>query len=152
MKRTLDEELENHQYVVITPVGCSMQPLMYGGKCSVIVEKPTNPLRPNDLPVYLRTDGAQVIHRIIRVGQDCYYIRGDNCLGLEVVPKEQVVGVVTKIYKNGRYISMDDPAYRCYVAIWNAIFPLRALFYRLKSKLSQLKSRWRAYETRKNDN
>lgn len=118
-----------------------MRPLLYQGRTHVVVEQVVGVLRPNDLPIYRRGDGKYVLHRIISVGEGCYYIRGDNCIGMEIVPQQQVIGVVTRIYRNGKYLEMNDQNYLRYVSVWNAIYPLRSLWLRLRGVLSSIKSR-----------
>ena len=75
------------------------------------------------------------VDRIIRVGKDCYYIRGDNRFGLEEVPKDWVLGMVTQIYRNGKYISVTDFEYRLYVFWLHLSYPFRRVYSSIKARL-----------------
>ncbi len=137
----LANEIKSHKYTVINVVGVSMQPLLYQGTTQVVVKQSVGELFPNDIVLYRRGKDEQVLHRVIRVGESCYYIRGDNCIGMEKIPKADVFAVVTKIYRKGRYIEMDDPAYLRYVAFWNTSFPLRLFCFRLRGIAGSIKRR-----------
>lgn len=125
MELKLVQELKAHQYVVLNTKGVSMRPLLREGETHVIVEKPTGDLPRHSLPIYQRRDGALVLHRIVGVKKNHYRIRGDNCYTTEVVPKDWVVGVVVKIYKDDRYITMDDRDYRRYIVGLRVSYPFR---------------------------
>lgn len=75
--------------------------------------------------LYVRSDGTQVLHRIIDFDRDVCLIRGDNTFALERVPKETVKGVMVKLWRGKREISVEDSSYKAYVSFWNAIYPLR---------------------------
>ena len=66
-----------------------------------------------------------MLHRVISVRDDGYLIRGDNTYAMETVPNDAVIGVLTGFVRKGRQYSVEDPAYRRYVRLWNAVYPLR---------------------------
>lgn len=128
----IEQEILSGRPVVITTAGVSMQPLLYHKSTRVVVLKADKELLPGDLPVYKRADGQLVIHRILRKDDDYYYIRGDNCISTEKVPKSDVIGVVTEIYRKNRHFTVDNRWYLIYVRLWNAIFPIRRLWMRFE--------------------
>ena len=130
-----EQQLNAGKTVTSFTVGDSMEPLLYDRKTHVFLRKPEGELRRNDIPLYRRPTGEYVLHRIIRVGEDCYYIRGDNRTGLEEVPKDWVLGVVTQIYRNGKYISVTDPGYRLYVFCLHLVYPFRRIYSSIKARL-----------------
>ena len=132
-KTTIAEQLRAGKTVAVSTHGVSMQPLLYENKTHVLIEPLNRDLKVGELPVFLRSDGKYVLHRVIRVDDDFYYTRGDNCIGMEKVPKERMLGVVTEIYRNGRYIKMTDRSYCLYVSIWQATAPLRIFYFRLRA-------------------
>lgn len=84
------------------------------------------PLRKYDLPLYRRSEGVYVLHRIIRVTPDGYDIRGDNTYCTEKGIKDsQIIGVLDSFTRNGKTRATADLAYRCYVRIHCAAYPLR---------------------------
>lgn len=121
--------------------GVSMRPLLYQGKTHVILQPLDRELKPGDLPIYQRPSGVYVIHRLIRIGEDHYYTRGDNCMSGEKIPKDWVIGIVTEIFRKGKNISVTGRGYRAYVAFWNAIFPLRWVYYFARKCVKWLRAR-----------
>ncbi len=130
-----EAQLNAGKTVISFTVGDSMEPLLYNRKTHVFLRKAEGKLQRNDIPLYRRPTGEYVLHRIIRVGEDCYYIRGDNRTGLEKVPMDWVLGVVTQIYRNGKYISVTDPGYRLYVMLLHLVYPFRWFYSRVKARL-----------------
>lgn len=127
---SLEREILSGKPVVTFTSGDSMEPLLYHQNTRVVIQKADGKLKKGDLPVYRRPSGQFVMHRIIRVEDDCYYTRGDNRFGSERVPEEWVLGVVTEIYRKKSHILVTDWNYRLYVTIWNLSYPLRYVFCR----------------------
>ena len=146
-------ELLQGRFVIISTSGVSMQPLLYDkGKkntTQVLVEPITKPLKAGDLPLFIRQDGKYVLHRLIKVYKDAdgnavlYRTRGDNCMSCERIVPDNMLGIVTEIYRNGRTIRPQDTGYRIYIKLWNIIFPIRYIWYKIRAKLSGVKRRLR---------
>lgn len=134
----LEKEILSGKPVVTLTSGDSMEPLLYHQDTRVVIRKAKDNLNKGDLPVYRRPSGQFVMHRIIRVDESCYYTRGDNRCGVERVPKDWVLGIVTEIYRKNRHILVSDWRYRLYVAMWTGIYPIRYIFYRGR----MAKSKW----------
>lgn len=134
----LEKEILSGKPVVALTSGDSMEPLLYHQDTRVVIRKAKDNLNKGDLPVYRRPSGQFVMHRIIRVDESCYYTRGDNRCGVERVPKDWVLGIVTEIYRKNRHILVSDWRYRLYVAMWTGIYPIRYIFYRGR----MAKSKW----------
>lgn len=128
---SLAREIASGRPVVSFSVGDSMEPLLYHRQTRVVIAQAVQELKPGDLPVYQRPSGDLIMHRIIRKDAVCYYTRGDNRYGLEKVPKEWVLGVVTEIYRKERHFSVTDPKYRFYVRFWSFSYPVRWIFHRM---------------------
>lgn len=140
-KLTIAQQLKNGQTAMTFTKGVSMQPLLYEGKTHVILTPVTTKLKIGELPIYLRPDGKYVIHRLIKIDDTHYYTRGDNCITYEKVPKEWVVGVVSEIYRKGRYIKVTEKKYRLYVTFWRITAAPRILLKKIKLKLSRIKNK-----------
>ncbi len=123
--------------VVCFTNGDSMEPLLRHRASRVVVRRTDRPLKPGDLPLYRRPDGTFILHRIISADDRYYYTRGDNRCGLEQVPREWVLGVVTEIYRKGRHFSVTHPLYRSYVALWNGLYPLRWAAYKCRGRMKK---------------
>lgn len=110
------ERLLEQQGFIVAPVsGDSMLPMLDEKKDSVRVVPIKRALEKYDLPLYRRPGGKLVLHRIIEVRKNHYIICGDNRKKLEKVPHRWVIGVMEGFFKDGRYVSADDPEYRAYV-------------------------------------
>lgn len=126
----LEKEILSGKPVVTLTSGDSMEPLLFHKNTRVVIRKAKGTLHKGDLPVYRRPTGQFVMHRIIHVDDDSYYTRGDNRYGRERVPKDWVLGVVTEIYRKNKHIFVTDFQYRCYVTIWNVLYPVRYVLHR----------------------
>lgn len=131
---SLEEEIASGHPTVLLTSGDSMEPLLYHRDTRVVVINRKN-LGKNDLPVYKRPTGQLVLHRIIKVDEKFFYTRGDNRCGLEAVPKEWVIGMVTEIYRKNRHFSVTNRRYKLYVHGWNIIYPLRWFWYKLRARI-----------------
>ncbi len=82
----------------------------------------------------------QSSHRETRL----YITRGDNCIGYEVVKREEIIGKITEVHRISGWrpwhiiprkkFAVTDGSYRLYSRIWAAIWPLRRLLYRIRGK------------------
>ena len=55
-----------------------------------------------DILVFLYKDDEIIVHRLLKIENDTYFCKGDNCFRLEDIPYERIVGKVIKI--NGKNI------------------------------------------------
>lgn len=132
--RSIEEILAEEGTHVSTTVGYSMYPMLRNRRDRVIVTAIGDKrLGRYDLPLYKRPDGKYVLHRILRVKNDHYVIRGDNTYVLERVPFDWVIGYVTEFYRGDRHVSADAKRYRVYAAFWHFIYPVRYLYRRTRS-------------------
>ncbi len=129
MSAGIEESLAENGVHVSTTSGYSMYPMLRDRRDRVIiVPVGKERLHRYDLPLYKRPDGKYVLHRILRVKDDHYVIRGDNTYTLERVPFEWVIGYVTEFYRADRHVSVNSRLYRTYAAFWHFIYPLRVLY------------------------
>ncbi len=137
---TIVQELRKGNAVTYFTVGRSMFPLLTTRKTHVVIA-PVSQLQKNDILLYLRKNGKLVLHRCIRLDSETCYIRGDNTYSLEPVSKEQILGVVTHIYRKGRQFPVSSRLYRAYVRIWNALYPLRLPAWKVRRAILSLFSK-----------
>ena len=129
---SFEEELEENGTLVFTNKGTSMMPLLRQDRdLMVIVKKGEGRCKKYDAVLFKRGE-KYVLHRILKVRPDDYYIVGDNNRRGEYVRDEQILGVLRQVVRDGRTISVEDPAYLCYVHLWCDVFPLRAGFLFLR--------------------
>ncbi|MGT2784391.1 S26 family signal peptidase [Streptococcus merionis] len=139
------KELEAGRSIIYFTQGVSMRPLLYDKnhpKATQIYLEPLthHQLAIGDIPIFQKqSNGQLVLHRLIASDDDYYYTRGDNCVSGEKVPREYVFGYVTKIYRNGKWLSTDSKIYQAYVLVWLHSFWVRKPLMLLRQQLSKLK-------------
>lgn len=122
------EEILNTEGVYSsTTVGCSMYPMLRHRRDMIVILPKTGRLRKYDVPLY-RRNGKLILHRIIKVLPQGYVTLGDNLTQTEIVPEEQVIGVLTEFFREGKHHRVTDLSYRIYahLVVWAA--PLRRLW------------------------
>lgn len=136
---SIAEELKNGKTITYFTLGISMRPLLIERKTHVRI-CPLTQARENDILLYIRENGSYVLHRLVKQEEDWFYMRGDNTFGPERIRKEQAIGVVTQIYRKGKYIEVEtNRMYQWYVRLWRLNYPLRYVWFQGKSFLRQIK-------------
>lgn len=138
-KTTICDQVRSGNSIIVNTRGVSMNPLLYEGKTQVLVEPLKEDLHVYDMPIFYRSKNTYVIHRIIKMDDQYYYTRGDNCLHGEKVPRANVFGVVTKIYKGNHEITMDHPDYLRYLKRLKRNTPFRLFRFQLREWYVRLK-------------
>lgn len=127
-----EEILERDGTLVFTNVGISMLPLLRQGRDIMVLKRKAPDIRCKkyDVVLFKRDNGQYVVHRVLRVCPDGYWIVGDNCVSGESIGDNQVLAVLTAIKRSGKIISVTDRAYLIYVHLWCAPCRLRFLLLR----------------------
>ncbi len=134
---TIAQELKEGKSITFFTKGISMRPLLIERETHVTIA-PLVKAKDTDILLYIRKNGALVLHRCMKQDEVFYYMRGDNTYRLERIEKEQAIGRVTHIYRKGKQFAVDHAVYRAYVWFWNAIYPMRFVWQRLKSIVSKI--------------
>lgn len=133
---TLAEQLDRSGIIIHTNKGTSMLPLLRENRdLMVIRKKDTAYLRKYDAVLYLRDNGEYVLHRVLKVNTDSYWVIGDNCINGEEIHDNQILGVLEEIVRGGKTIKVTDKSYRIFVRVWWIIYPIRVLFKKIKMNL-----------------
>ena len=108
--------MEREGRLVYTNVGISMLPLLRQGKDLFVVEKRgPERLRAGDVVLYRRPPNQYVLHRIVKVRERDYVIRGDNCVNREYgITDEDILGVLTGFVREGKHHTVTEKGYRLY--------------------------------------
>ena len=141
VKTNIKELLETEGRFVGMTSGVSMRPMIVSGRDVVVIEKKKGRLKPLDVALYMRNDKDYVLHRVLKVVEKGYIIRGDNCYSDEKVREEDVIGVLTQYFKKEKPIMMDDKNYLRYVKRRLRWYKPRRFFVILKSKLRAVAKR-----------
>lgn len=139
-KVDIERLLEQGQQVQIKPQGYSMYPMFIPGRDEAILEK-TDPsrLKRGDVVLYRRESGILVLHRILRVRGNDFYMVGDNQSEVEgPLSAEQIKGILTGFIRNGKYRSTRHPVYRAAAGLWLFLRPARPVLSRTVAALKRL--------------
>ena len=129
----IEAELDKHGTYASTTSGVSMEPLFRTRRDMVIIAKPEGELKKYDVALYRDRRGKYILHRVIRVKENEYIIRGDNTYKPEHIAKTRIIGVLTGFNRKGKSYSVTDRSYRAYARIWNFIYPARYVFHGVTS-------------------
>ncbi len=124
----VEEQLKNQDTAAFLTSGASMRPLLRTHKDIVVISRAKHPLAVGEVPLYKKRGVDKLIlHRIIGIKEDGTYItRGDNTYHKEYIPQSDVVGVMTAVYRGGKYIDCaSSKAYKIYVKINKFLYPVR---------------------------
>ncbi len=138
-----DEVLSISNEVAVMTSGTSMRPMLRQHKDVVVIERVNRKLKKNDVPLY-RRDGAEklVLHRIVKIKDGRYIIRGDNNYYTEYdITDDNIVGVLKEFYRDGKYYNCaTSKVYKLYSFWILHSYPLRYFWrIRLKPFLSKIK-------------
>jgi signal peptidase I len=118
--------------------GVSMQPLLRQKRDAVVVRPKQGRLQKYDVALYRRESGKYVLHRVVRVLNDGYVIRGDNCYFDETdITDREIIGVMTDFVRKGRQRSSSSAAYRLYARLWVGSYALRRFLHLCKGFLTE---------------
>lgn len=132
-KSSFEEELDKKGILVYTNKGNSMYPLIRQGKDVLIIKKVNTRLKKMDIPLYKRESGQYVLHRIIKVNENDYVIRGDNTYYNETgIRDDQILGVLSGVIREGKEISVNSLSYKIYSYFWYYTYYLRKLIIKIK--------------------
>ena len=134
-----DVLLEKGVYIGPT-VGVSMLPMLKNRRDTIVVRAKTERLKPLDVALYKRGD-AYVLHRVLKVTENEYIIRGDNCYSDEIVPESAVIGVLTEFFRKGKHIDCTDEKYLRYARNRIRTYKSRRFFVLLKLKCKSILKR-----------
>lgn len=134
---TFEELLNKDGAIVYTNVGASMMPLLRERKDLIeIRRKGEECCRKYDVVLYKRGE-QYILHRILKVFPNKYILAGDHNTFIDPpVTDEMILGVMTRVIRDGKSITPDNIWYKAYVHLWCDFFPIRVLL---------LKTRFLAY-------
>ncbi len=128
---TIADELQKNGWVLSRPAGISMKPMLRPYKDPIYVVKPSKPFKVNDVVVYYRGENKQIVmHRIVKIRENDYVIRGDNCLYNEYgIRSDDIFGVLEGFYRGERYIDCEkSKLYKVYVFLNRFTYFPRCIF------------------------
>lgn len=101
------------EQITVDGTGDSMRPFIMPETDRITLGPLPEKLRLGDICMYLRENGAVVIHRVYAVHKNSVDMLGDGQLWVERgVPKERLVALVTERIRNGESLSCTTPSVR----------------------------------------
>ena len=161
----IKDELEKDGCLILPIRGSSMMPLLRQDKDCVVVERASfNDLRPMDVVLYFNpTRDAYILHRLLwkkesasasfnnkkisegtagtGIKNNIAIILGDNCVNLEYVPEEWILGRLISFFRGEKKVQLTDPAYQKYVKFWAKPWKRRVVLIKIKNRFHHTASR-----------
>ena len=114
-KNSFEDIIKEQGKLVYTNVGDSMYPFIKP-RDLLVIRKLTRPLQKHDVPLYKRDSGQYVLHRVVKIKDGEYFLRGDNRAFTERgIYDRHIIGVLTEIIRDKKTIPLDDPKSRSHV-------------------------------------
>lgn len=138
--------------------GNSMRPLIWSGAHRVVVVPLVGDPTVGDILMFSqKLPGGRernIVHRLVEIRHDAdrtlYITRGDNCLGCEIIEREDIIGRVAEIHRVGGYrpwyavgarrFTMEDTACLRYTRFWIATWIPRRFYFRVRRRLQILRA------------
>ena len=136
-RATFEDLLEKDGVLVYTNVGTSMMPLLRQRRDIIEIRKKDPAVRCKRYDAVLYKYGNKyILHRIMKVRPKDYVICGDHNLRREYgITDEHILGVMTRVVRDGKSIYPTDWKYKLYVHLWCDFFPVRVSLLYLKRLL-----------------
>lgn len=130
--QSMGEVLKTSEEASSLTQGYSMYPMLRPHQDIVTVKRVDGELKKGDVVLYPGSDGNYILHRIMRIKNDVFIIRGDNNYFTEIVKKEKVIGILKEFFRGGKYIDCsNNKKYKLYTFYICHSYWLRFLWKRL---------------------
>ena len=136
--RTIEDFIRENGTYMTNTLGSSMRPLFRTHRDAVILSRPEREILRYDVVLY-KTPRGYLLHRVVGIKGDVLIIRGDNTFVNELIPRSEVIAVMTAFNRKGKRRSVEDASYRLYSRLWNFIYPIRFVLRKLRSFLGRIK-------------
>ena len=116
------EQLDSAGRAYVRVIGTGMEPLLRPQRDMVVVDR-THTIHRGDIVLLDRRDGWYSMRRVIGKGKDGYTVVGDNRWHMvKDLPGDRILGVVSRIQRDGRFISRRNLSLKFYtfLATWMA--------------------------------
>lgn len=131
VNKTVEKYLKEKGEYVATTIGISMYPLLKHKQYAVKIVSANGRLKKYDVALFRR--GQQlVLHRVIKVYPDKYFIRGDNCENGEYISDSQIVGVLAEIKGKDKELKVTDKSYILYSRLTVFFHPFKYKYKKLR--------------------
>ena len=117
----------------MTISGTSMEPFLIHNRDRIYFQIPKEPIKKGDMVFFQRKTGEYVMHRIMKVRANQYYLSGDHHTFLEgPIEKTQIFAKVVSVERNGVWLSEEDYIWKFYADWWRRAYWARKVGNKLK--------------------
>ena len=138
--RLVEEQLGQAGGTAVLRVrGNSMWPFLRDNRDRVMLRaSAAERVRVGDV-LFFRYEGRYLLHRVVRRLRDGWLLRGDNCWTrhVERCREEDVIGVVTRVWRGEREWSCASWTWRCASRVWMATYALRVAVMAVRRRLKR---------------
>lgn len=131
--KNIEDKLKKEDFIISDINGNSMSPFLKEKRDRVVITKLVKEPQLYDVVLY-KNNNKYILHRIIGISDDKYLIRGDNCISIEYIDKNRIIGVLNAYYNNDDYIEINEDINKYYFNRSNNSL----LFRRIKAKASSI--------------
>ena len=137
---SLEEIISEGGHFTLCVSGSSMNPFLVHGRDFVRLVKSTpQDLKKGRILLFKRNTGELVLHRVKRVLSDgSLVMNGDAQFWCEQISPEQVIATVSEIECKGKLVSCKSLRYRAKIFLWQLLFPLRPIMFRVCNKIKRM--------------
>lgn len=123
---SFEEMLKVKGYLLYTNVGVSMMPLLRERRDIIEIRPLQGRAKRYDAILY-KHGNKYILHRVLKVRPQDYVICGDHNFRREYgITDDQILGVMTRVIRDGKSIYPTDWKYRLYVHLWCDFYHVRA--------------------------
>lgn len=137
----IEQSLSEYGFYASTVEGVSMVPMLCPRRDTVFIKAVEGEVSPLDVALYHVPGGKYVLHRVLKEENGYYVICGDNCVDLEYIPREYVIGKLLSFYKDEKQVELTDWRYRLYALLWCRPWHLRIILLKGRRILGKV---WRS--------
>jgi len=102
IRKILTKKRDSNNEIKLNVSGVSMKPVFY--EHDVITITPQEEYEIGDILVFTYNSGTVLTHRLLDIQGDTYICKGDNAFRVELITKDQIIGNVSTLERNGAVI------------------------------------------------
>ena len=138
----MEESFRQQEVFTLLVTGHSMRPFLRHLRDGVTLASPAvRPPEAGNIVLFQRKNGKCVLHRILKQEKGGFSVCGDAQLWTEQVSREQIIGVVSALWRGNRWIPAESRSYRAAVWCWYHLPGLRRCIIRMDETLCRVREK-----------
>ena len=134
----LKEMVEQGLELSMTVAGTSMEPFLLHNRDKIYFRKLDGTIKKGDMVFYQRATGAYVMHRVMKVKKQQYYMAGDQQTFLEgPIEEQQIFAKVVSVERAGVWLTEEDCVWKFYANWWRRLIWVRKVINKMKRIVSK---------------